>query len=184
MSWRSPARRSTRSSAGVASAVAIECSNTSCATALSCGIVFAISSSGKNTSSSPRSLSIRNATDGFGAERIFTISCWIRSPDSVFASGADSRIASAVRGSMVKPSSVANRTARSIRRASSVKRSRASPTARMMRASRSRRPPNGSTSSPALPPAGGRQAIAFMVKSRRERSSWSESVNATDVGWR
>src|SRR5437764_305756 len=82
------------------------------------------------------------------------------------------------RGRLAKP------TARSVRRASSAKRSRGSPTARTMRASRSRCPPNGSTSSPGLPSTPGRQAIAFIVKSRRERSSWSESVNATEVGCR
>src|SRR6267142_336664 len=43
--------------------------------------------------------------------------------------------------------------------------------ARLTRASRSRCPPNGSTSSPGLPSVGGRQAIAFIVKSRRDRSS-------------
>ena len=46
------------------------------------------------------------------------------------------------------------------------------------------RPPNGSMSSPGVPDRAGRQAIAFIVKSRRARSSCSDAVNATLSGRR
>ena len=78
---------------------------------------------------------------------------------------------------MSKPKRAANRSPRSIRSASSPNRRSGSPTARIVRASRSALPEYGSYT-----PTPSRYAIAFIVKSRRARSSSSESVYSTESG--
>jgi hypothetical protein len=73
----------------------------------------------------------RSPTDGWSEARIRASSVAIRSPDRCPTSGAVSRIAASVAGSIVQPSVAAKRIARTIRSASSSNRFRGSPTARM-----------------------------------------------------
>ena len=87
----------------------------------------------------------------------------------------ESRVGSA----RVNPSSQTNRTPRSNLSGSSVNRASASPTARTTFDAMSSLPPQGSWSSP----VSRLTAIAFMVKSRRARSSSSDVPNWT-VGFR
>ncbi len=81
------------------------------------------------------------------------------------------QIASAVSGSMPKPSCATKRTARIMRSGSSSNDWRGSTGVRNTRFDRSFAPPKGSTNSR----SGTRNAIAFTVKSRRDRSPSSES---------
>lgn len=101
-----------------------------------------------------------------------------RSRETQASWGAQARTPAAVPSSIRKSSWAANRRARSRRRASSPKRRSGSPTQRMTPAARSARPPKGS-----VRPEGS-QAIAFMVKSRRARSSPRSPVNSTRSGRR
>ena len=102
-----------------------------------------------------------------------------RSGERAEHSGAHPAMASSAAESSAKSSWAAKRTARSIRSESSVKRSRASPTQRIRRRDRSSRPPKGSVMA-----SEASIAIAFMVKSRRDKSSSSREVKRTESGRR
>ena len=128
----------------------------------------------------------RIAPDGVASSaRMRISSSRTRSAETASTVGAASRIARSVAGSIVSSSRPANRAARIRRRASSAKRSRGSPTARRTRASRSDWPPTGSTSVPRpASRSSGSHAIALIVKSRRARSSVSDTPKRTSSGRR
>ena len=141
---------------------------------------------GRTTTRSPSRSSRPMAPDGTGSSAsIRRSSSRTRSAETEATVGASSRIAASVPGSIASSKRPANRAARMRRRASSAKRSSGSPTARSRRASRSAWPPCGSTNAPR--PASrsiGSQAMALIVKSRRARSSVSETPNRTSSGRR
>ena len=95
----------------------------------------------------------------------------IRSADTMASRGASSVMPARSSGATVKPSWAANRAARMIRSGSSLSECSGRPGVRSTLSCRSRIPPNGSTSS--WP--GSRAAMALTVKSRRDRSSISDS---------
>ncbi len=110
---------------------------------------------------------------------IFTNSSRTRSPETAFSEALCFLMASAVFSSIVKPSVVASRAARSIRKASSLKRSSAVPTALMIFFCKSSCPPNKS-----VMVLSASMAMAFTVKSRRDKSSSNVLACITASGWR
>ena len=114
-----------------------------------------------------------------GALMILENSSRMRSGEMRSSSGAHWRIAASVFRSIVKPSELAKRAARSSRRPSSVKRLTGSPIARRMPALRSARPPTKSITSP----VSGFSKSPLIVKSRRWASSFGLE-NSTDSGRR
>jgi hypothetical protein len=98
-----------------------------------------------------------------------------RSAETISMRPAIAVIAATTSGRTVNPSCAANRAARIIRSGSSPKETSGAPGVRSTPAARSFRPPCGSTK--ASP--GRRTAIAFTVKSRRDRSPSSVSPNRT-----
>ena len=186
-SWSSAARRSAGGSvAAAASTAASEWSSASPGTAFDCGTPRSAASSGRITTRSPRRSRIPIAPDGVASSaRMRISSSRTRSAETASTVGAASRIACSVAGSIVSSSRPANRAARIRRRASSANRSRGSPTARRTRASRSDWPPTGSTSVPRpASRSSGSHAIALIVKSRRARSSVSDTPKRTSSGRR
>ena len=88
-------------------------------------------------------------------------------------------IAATTSGARVKPSWLAKRAARSMRRGSSSKEACAVPGVRRTAAARSSSPPYGSTNASGAFQSGSATAIALTAKSRRARSSLSESPKVT-----
>ncbi len=145
---------------------------------VSCSVSIRQSNSGRNCLVMPSSYASL-ISPGRADISILTSSAWMRSALIFLSVAANSRIPSRVICSMLNPSCAANRTPRRIRSASSEKRSVAFPTHRMTRALKSSIPPNMSTR-----PSFSLYAMAFIVKSRRSRSSLKLLVNVTSAGWR
>ncbi len=121
----------------------------------------------------------RRTSSGCPDRSSFVSSAAIRSLLTWTRFGARARIAASVPSSIENPSWAANRSARRILSASSLNRSSGRPTQRIRPAFRSSWPPNASTRPLSL-----LYAMAFIVKSRRFRSSLRSGVNSTVLGWR
>ena len=173
-SWNSAASR-TMSSGRVLHTTAIVCARTSLWVWIgSCSSRIAFSS-GRN--SSDRRVSTRSHKPALGSSvsSSFDSSSRMRSALTISRRWRSCSIAPTSSGSGASPNCATKRAARSMRSGSSRNDSSGASGVRRRRAARSTAPSKGSTSSG----SGRRSAIAFTVKSRRERSVLMSSEKAT-----